>query len=134
MADNAAGHAALSAHIERIRSLEDFGEKTAPEIARAVEGVIKGNVARGVDPDGKAWPPTEDGHTPLQNVGESLRVRAVKSSIVCRLEGRHARHNLGRVKGGKRRQVLPTSSIPAAFDRAIRRVLEARFLQTMAVG
>jgi hypothetical protein len=128
------GFAELDAQIARLRSLPHLARDSAPAVARAVEAEIVRQIGRGVGPDGKAWAPTEDGNRPLQNAAKALTVRALGTTIICRLDGPEARHHLGFVRGGKVRQILPTGKIPDPMTRAIRSVVERKFLEHMEVG
>lgn len=117
----------LDRWIERLREMGSLAERSAPAVARAVEADILEHVSRGVGPDGAPWPPTADGHLPLQGVAKDLRVRAVGTTVVATLEGVHARHHLGAVRGGKKRPILPTRRMPDSMTRAVRRVVEDEF-------
>lgn len=123
----------LDAHAARLDRLADLGSRSAPAIAVQLEGEILGNVRKGVDPDGKAWAPTQDGHVPLQGAGAELAVVPLKSSVVARLTGVHARHHLGAVRGGIARRILPVASLPASMARAITAALTTEFTKTMEV-
>lgn len=117
--------------IARLRSLPQLVRRIAPMAARAIEDEIIAQTKRGVGPDGKAWEPTEDGHAPLQHVEKDLTVRAVGSVVVVRLEGVHARHDVGAVKGGTRRQIIPSGALTEPISRAIDKVATVEFLRTM---
>lgn len=127
------GHAALERHIRRLRELDKLGERAAPAVAKALERELVANVRAGVGPDGTPWPATEDGHKPLQGASKALSVRAVGTVVVARLTGIHARHHLGAVRGGVRRPILPTKTIPEPVTKAIASVLEDEFKRTMGV-
>lgn len=128
MADSTA---VLDQWIARVRELGTLAERAAPTIADELEREILANVAKGVGPDGTAWPATKDGHTPLQGTSRALSVGALGTLIVARLHGVHARHHRGAVKGGRRRAILPTLTIPTPVVGAIRRVLAAEFHSIM---
>lgn len=127
------GFAAIDRQVARFRELARLPRASAPDAAAAVRADLLAHAARAETPDGKPWPETADGHPPLRNVASALRVEAVGASVVCSLEGRHARHHHGRVRGGVRRQVLPTSRIPTSTAVAIRGVLVERFRRTMEI-
>ncbi len=110
-----------------LRELGSLATSVAPLVAREVRKDILEHVKDGVDPEGKPWKKTKDGHTPLQNTDENLRVRVFGSRVVATLEGRHARHHLGAVSGRVQRKILPTRSIPDTMARAIKRVADAEF-------
>ena len=117
--------------IARLRSLPTLVNRAAPAVARAVAVEIVAQTKRGVGPDGKTWEPTEDGHTPLQHVEKDLSVRAVGTVVVARLDGVHARHDVGAVRGGKRRQILPSGALTEPISRAIDNVVTDEFKRTM---
>jgi hypothetical protein len=124
-------HAALDAHIRKLRALGQLSARAAPKVATALEHELLANVERGVGPDGKPWPPTEDGHLPLQGAGDSLSVRAVGTVVVARLTGIHAMHHRGAVRGGVRRPILPSGKIPEPVAKAIDRVVDEEFKRIM---
>lgn len=112
----------LSAHIERVKGLGKLATTAAPEVARELRAEILSNVERGVGPDGRRWAPTEDGHLPLRNTASELTVAAAGPLVVARLEGVHARHHLGAVRGRIARPILPstlTKPLVAACERAV---------------
>lgn len=123
------GVAELDAIIARVRECGRLPERIAPKVSIALEREIVGNVRAGRAPDGKPWPPTLDGHTPLQGAPAELDVRVEgKTRIVAVLTGNSARHHLGWGKGGVRRAILPTATLPDPMTRAVRRVAEVEFL------
>lgn len=128
------GFAQLDAHIARLEALAAMPERAAPAVARGLEREILGNVRRGVSPDGKAWTPTQAGNLPLQNTGSELAVVAVRSTVVARLTGIHARHHLGAVRGGIARPILPASALPVPMVSSITEALTSEFGSTMGVG
>ncbi len=127
------GAAALEAHIARLRQLPGLVQRAAPEIARAVELELRLQIGAGVDPSGKALVRTAEGKQPLRGAAAALEVHVVGTVVVCSLTGVEARHHLGWVKGGIRRQILPTGRIPDPMTRAIRKVCVKHFEQTMGV-
>jgi hypothetical protein len=127
----AEGAAELQRWIAKLHDLEQLPQRVAPLVAKALEQELLHNVARGVGPDGVAWPRTKDGHLPLQHTGRELTVRAVGTSIVARLVGVHALHHRGAVRGGVRRPILPSSALPEPMVRAIRNVITAALARTM---
>lgn len=121
----------LRRHIEALRRLDGMAARAASDVARAVRADVLERVARGVGPDGKPWPETEDGHPPLQHAARSLTVRAVGNVVVATLRGAAARHSLGEVRGRVKRPILPAGTLPASLVRRVRAVLEREFRQTM---
>lgn len=125
------GSTVMRQQIARLRMLPTLVNRAAQPVARAVEREIVAQTKRGVGPDGKAWEKTEDGHTPLQHVEKDLSVRAVGTVVVARLDDVYARHDVGAVRGGKRRQILPTGALTEPISRAIASVIEDEFHRTM---
>jgi hypothetical protein len=125
------GSIVMRRQIARLRDLPGLVTRIAPAVARAIEGEIVAQTKRGVGPDGKAWEKTEDGHVPLQHVEKDLSVRAVGSVVVVRLDGVYARHDVGAVKGGKRRQIIPSGALTEPISRAIDKVATAEFTRAM---
>lgn len=102
-----AAHAALSAHIARIRTLPALAKRVLPKVAREVARETEAQIARGESPDGQPWQPTKDGRTPLRGAARAVRVAVEGGSIVVSVEGYHALHHMGRARGGVRRQIIP---------------------------
>lgn len=121
------GSAALKAQIARLRTLGTMVQRAAPGVAQALEREIVAQVAAGLGPDGKPLVRTQDGRQPLQGAARALRVRAVGTVIVARLEGHHALHHRGTVRGGVRRPVLPTDAASESVARAIQKTLAREF-------
>ncbi len=120
----------LEAMIRNLRELATLVPDATPDAAKAVERELGAQISEGVDPDGKPWPLTKDGRPALERAARALRVRPVGMTIVARLEGHHALHNRGWVRGGVRRQILPSSGVPARLANAIRDALTERFEKT----
>lgn len=125
------GLAALDEHIARIQQLPGMVERMAPAVGKALEGELRQQIARGVGPDGKPWAPTKEGKVPLQKAAKALRVRAVGTTVLAVLEGPEALHHMGRARGGVRRPILPTTTIPDPVVKAIGEVATAEFNKTM---
>lgn len=118
--------------IAKLDELSELPERVAPQVARQLERGILANVARGVGPDGKPWAPTADGHKPLQGTSSGLTVQADGTRIVAHLEGVHARHHLGRVRGGIARPILPvTDALPAPLERIVAGVINDEIARTL---
>jgi hypothetical protein len=122
------GATELAAMIARIRSIPRLAEREAPAVARAIEAEITRTIAAGTDPSGKEWPLTLEGEVALPDAASVMRVAAVGTRIYVFLRGAEARHHLGRARGRKLRQVIPTSSVlPDAMCDRIREVLAEGF-------
>lgn len=98
-----------------------------PEFRREIET----SIAAGEGPDGTKWAPTKEGKPALRNAAKALRVVASGSRIVASLSGPEAKHDIGAVKGGKQRKILPTGknngqlirALQALADRELRRAM-----------
>lgn len=121
------GFAQLDGMIGRLKAVGEIPSRAAPAVARVVKSEILGNVAKGVDPYGRAWQPTQDGHLPLQGTSKELTVIPSGATVVARLEGVHARHHSGEVRGGIARPILPTGRLPASMGEAIGVEIERAF-------
>lgn len=122
------GHAAIDRMIAGLEALPGhLTSAAAPELATALEVELRSQIASGVGPDGKSWAPTRDGAQALPNAARDLEVSASGKLVIATLGGVHARHHFGAVKGGVRRQILPSSGVPATVARAFESVLNDRF-------
>lgn len=131
---NDAAFAALDAQIGRVQSLPLELPRVAQLAALEVRRIIAANIANGRAPDGTPWPATQDGRPALRDAMRSIDVRAVGSSIVISVDGVEARHHLGAVKGGVRRELIPSNRIPGPVADALARVVEQVLAQHMAGG
>lgn len=125
----AEGAAAMDEWIATLEGLGDLVEDAAPDVARAVEAELRDQVGRGVDPQGKPWPKTKAGKRALPDAMDDVTVRARGRRIEIKVTGAHARHHLGAVRGGVRRQIIPEGKLPRPMADAIGRVLEERFAE-----
>jgi hypothetical protein len=127
------GAAQLDGQIARLRELAKLVPSAAPAVAVAMSDVIVANIARGVGPDGAPWERTEEGKQPLRGAAKALEVRAVGTVVVATLTGPEARHHLGAVRGGVRREILPTGgTIPGPMVDRIERAVTDRFRAIMS--
>lgn len=118
----------IDRQIARLRELAKLVPTSAKGVADAMRDVIVDNIARGVAPDGTPWEPTQAGARPLRGAADALDVSPVGTVIVATLQGPEARHHLGAVRGGRRREILPTgSTIPGPMVDGIERALVDRF-------
>jgi hypothetical protein len=117
--------------IARVRQLPELARRAAPEVAQVFERELRAQIARGEDPNGKAWQLTQDGRVPLRDAAKALTIRVVGDVIVAHLDGPEARHHHGRVRGGVRRQILPTREALGTVSRIVREVLTTDFRRTM---
>jgi hypothetical protein len=123
--------AQLNRMIERLRSLGDV-EQFAPDVAKELRSQILKGAENEQGPDGSAWPATADGHQPLQNAAQHLRVTAVGSRIVARLSGHYVNQSIGWTRGGKARPIMPTRRLSQPMSEAIKAVIRKRFGEAMA--
>lgn len=128
------GNAALRQMLGKLQELERFPERVAPKVAKVVERELRVQLRRGDGPDGKQWRQTKDGRRPLRNAGDAVRVRVEGDVVVVQIDGHHARHHLGAVRGAVRRPIIPTRRIPNVVTRSIKKVLDAEFSDLMEVG
>jgi hypothetical protein len=128
----AEGLDALTLHVARIRRLSTLAERAAPRVADELRDQLLEQVEGQIGPDGKPWAPTRSGRPALRGVSRSLSVRAVGRVVIAELEGIHARHHRGAVRGGVRRPVLPPGgTIPPRLESAVERILAEEFAKTM---
>lgn len=129
------GLSELDAMIAKLRSLRGMVERSAPEVAEALDSEIKKNITAGVAPDGTPWKPKKDGGKPLQNAGKAVTTKAVGTVVLSRVDGVEARHHLGAVKGSSKanwlaRPILPSRRIPKPVTTAIHKILISEFEKT----
>lgn len=130
---NDAAFAALQAQIRRLERLPVAIIEAAPEVADALHAELDAQIAAGTDPEGTPWQSTKEGKRPLQNASQSLTVRAFGNVILAKLTGPTALHHMGQARGGVRRQILPSSKLPAKITSAIRTVCN-RIMRDAIVG
>lgn len=111
----------IDAMIAKLKSIsEDTPKELAAKAVPLVKAEITRSIAAGNDPSGVAWKKTKEGNTPLRNAADSLSVNSVGNVVIVRLDNHHAKHHFGIVKGGIRRQVIPTREIPDPIVRALK--------------
>jgi len=123
--------ATLDAWIARVRSLPELGKRAAPDVADMLERELRGTIAAGQSPDGAPLELTQEGEVPLTGAGKALGVAAIGGTVYVRLKGVEAAHHLGRVRGGKARQLIPVNALPPAMAEATARILSKHFTDTM---
>lgn len=128
---NDAAFALLDAQIAALRKLK-APELAAPLVALELKRILDAQIARGVGPDGTPWAPTRAGGRPLQHAAAALTVFAQGTVVIAKLVGATALHHLGRVRGGIRRQILPSSSLPEALTDALRQVCVKAIAERLA--
>jgi hypothetical protein len=132
------GSVAMNEMLRRLRATSGMVERMAPEVAAAAKREVVATASAQSGPDGQRWLPNETGGPVLQGVHRVLQSSAVGTRVVLRLDGHYARHHVGAVRGGAggrlKREILPTSKVPAPMTRAIEQVAEVEFLRTMGGG
>jgi hypothetical protein len=131
VANNAAAFAALDEQIRRLRAVQGLAKDAAPEVADELKKELDAQIDRGQGPDGKPWAKRDDGRRPLRNAAGAVTVKAVGTVIVARVTGHHAYHHRGQTRGNVARPIIPTNRLTEPFTRAIKKVLDRRFAETM---
>lgn len=114
-------------------------EGAAPLIADALRAELSATITSHETPDGKPWAPRKRGYAPvLNNAVSALRVTSDGTLIVMTILGIEARHNHGWVRGGTKRQMIPsdndTTGLPPRMVRAIQDVLTKEFNRISSGG
>jgi hypothetical protein len=122
--DNATAMRALERRVSSLASMPVAVASIAPAVAAEIRGIIAANIAAQRAPDGSPWPPTEDGRPALAHAMRAVDVRAVGASVVITVSGVESRHDMGAVKGGARRQIVPYGRTPDPMREAIERVAQ----------
>lgn len=122
--DNAAARATLERRVSALASMPVAISSIAPTVAGEIRDIIAANIAAQRAPDGTPWPPTEDGKPALVHAMRSVDVRAVGTTVVITVNGVESRHDLGAVKGGARRQIVPYGRTPDPMREAVDRVAQ----------
>jgi hypothetical protein len=124
----------IEAQIRRLREVALLPRVAAPAVAEALKEGLERQIAAGKSPDGSTWAPRkEDGGRALVNAAKALAVVPIGTYVLARLKGPEARHHHGRGKGGVKRQILPTRSLPAPLVQAIEAVIVETFARTMEI-
>jgi hypothetical protein len=126
---NGAGLVKLDAMIDRIKRLpETMVKAAADDIAVFVRKQLAATIAAGESPDEDVWRRRKsDGSKALQNAMQAVQVGVADGPVVfAYLTGPEARHHRGWVRGGIKRQILPTE-LPAAWVPKIREILQQHF-------
>lgn len=123
MSDEISADIELSKFIERLRGLAKAPEEITELVATELERVIGENIAAGRGPDGVPWQPTQEGRQPLRKAANAMMARAYGTVAVITLTGPEARHSMGWVKGGIKRQILPDNELPGPLKDAIENVV-----------
>lgn len=125
------GYTTMQSWIVRLRQLKDCPEDIAKDIAPELKREFQSNIAAVRSPDGTPWKPTRAGHAPLQGARRKLSVKAVGTTVIAVIQGIHARHHFGWVRGGISRPILPGSDLPKQIVDLVTRVAMRRFRRVM---
>lgn len=123
-----------------IKKIDAIGSiAVAPIVATALRDHVTETISAGTDAYGQSWPLTEAGGKALGNAAKHLETRQSKSVAVISIQGSTAReiegrHHYGRVKGGIRRQILPTRKIPLKLANLIKQRLTDAFQKASKNG
>lgn len=112
----------LEAMAAKLRAAPEALKHAMPELRDTFDTYLSECFARGVDPDGKAWPKTKDGKTPELS-GSQRDVTIKGHTIIVRMRWYDALHSRGIAKGGVMRRLIPAGGLPPEllkrFDRVI---------------
>jgi hypothetical protein len=103
-----------------------------PALSAAVRTEIERTVAAGTTAYGKPWEATKTGERPLKHAAKAVVVTSVNKTIYITLSGPEARHHLGRVKGKRKRSIIPERGLPSTMADSMRAVLERAFSDAAA--
>jgi hypothetical protein len=117
----------MIARIEAIGQIE-----VAPIIANAMHAHVTETANAGTDAYGKAWPRTQHGAQALQQASKHLVASSTPKLASISIQGStdraiEGRHHFGNVKGGLRREIVPTRLIPIKLANLIKLRLTAAF-------
>jgi hypothetical protein len=118
---------ALDAMIASTRGLSSMVDDCMPALTRVVRQNIERTIAAGTTSYGEAWEPKQDGSRPLVNAANALTVVPNGRTIYVQLTGAEARHHLGRVKGKRKRGIIPERGLPSSMANDMRAVLQRAF-------
>lgn len=125
------GFAQLDDMLERVRAIPDVVERAMPAIREGIEAELHAQIARGQKPTGAPWKKTKAGEQPLKNAARALSITREGLMIVVVLDSIETRHHFGWVRGGVKRQVLPTpGTLSPAFTKVINDALAREFAHT----
>lgn len=115
---NLSGLDTMQTWIDNLRSINGLVEAAAEELAPVVKQQLVDCYSKGQSPYGDAWPLTKDGHQPLKNAAENVRVSAIGNTIVVSISDQYVFHNYG--AGSPKRTLLPEGGLPPRMGDAIR--------------
>jgi hypothetical protein len=118
---------ALDAMIASTLSLGSLIDDAMPALSKAVQQNIERTIAAGTSAYGEPWAAKQDGSRPLVNAVSALTVVPNGRTIYVQVTGPEARHHLGRVKGKRKRGIIPERGLPSAMANDMRAVLERAF-------
>lgn len=123
---------ALDAMIASCRKMETLVADAMPALTQTVRAESERTINAGTTAYGEQWQPTLTGDRPLQHAAKALTVLSVNQTIYVTITGPEARHHLGRVKGGRKRGIIPERGLPSTMANALRDVLAKAFDDAVA--
>ena len=112
----------LEAIAAKLREAPKALTRAMPELRRTFDEYLTECFARGVDPDGQAWPKTKAGKTPELS-GSQRDVTVKGHTIIVRMRWYDALHSRGIAKGGVMRRLIPAGGIPPELAKRFDRVI-----------
>lgn len=110
--------------IESLEHMSELDVHVVPLVRDAVEAELRRQIMAGADPSGTPWKLRKDGEKALQTAAKYLKVTAKGNFIVISVTGPIARHHIGAVKGGTKRQVIPSGEIPTRLAEVVRKAVQ----------
>jgi hypothetical protein len=123
---------ALDAMIASCRKMETLVADSMPALTAAVRAETERTIAAGTSAYGEQWQPTQQGERPLKHAAKAVTVLSVNRTIFITIVGPEARHHLGRVKGKRKRGIIPERGLPSTMANALRAELERAFQNAAA--
>lgn len=123
----------LDAFIRRVRAMRLLPREVAKAAAPHVQEAIQDQIARGEDPDGKAWAPKKDGGRALEHAGAAVSTIAADTTIRTTLRGKEVFHHRGTSRVPQRR-ILPDSGDMPEHVKAALELGAAEAFQKLARG
>lgn len=123
---------ALQSMIDSVNKLETLVADSMPALSKAVRTEVERTIAAGTTAYGEQWEATKKGERPLRKAAAAVVVMSVNKTLYITLSGPEARHHLGRVKGGRKRGIIPERGLPSTMADSMRAVLQRAFDEAVA--
>jgi metal-dependent amidase/aminoacylase/carboxypeptidase family protein len=107
---------ALNALVASMQNLQTLVPDSMPALVAAVRTETERTITAGTTAYGQRC-----------HAAKALTVMSVNKTIYITLTGPEARHHIGRVKGGRKRAIIPERGLPSAMANAMRAVLQRAF-------